>query len=335
MIAINYSFLNLTYKHPFRIAHGVRSFTPSVFVHLKKEGKEGFGEATLPPYLPETQESVANYLSKVDLSLINEPFQEDRILSWNQDQTNNFAQCALLEAYSQLHYGLKKHSSIEKQCTYTLGIGNEEEMLQKLDEGSDFKHLKVKLNNAIDQSIIHNLRKYTDLPISVDANQSWSDLKEAKKYAFFLKDQGIELLEQPFHKDDLAKQKAFSKISPLPIIADESIQNLEDIKERLSYFDGVNVKILKSGGGHLARKMAEFAKENAKFVLLGCMSESTCGVYHAAQNMDLADLLDLDGPYLINNDPFTGFKVENGWVNLSELKLKPQYHFTNNIGALI
>lgn len=335
MIELNYFLLDLTYKHPFKIAHGVRSFTPSVFVHLKKEGKEGFGEATLPPYLPETQESVANYLSKINLSVINEPFQEHIICSWNQNQANNFAQCALLEAYSQLHYGLKKHSSIEKQCTYTLGIGNEEEMVQKIDEGKDFKHLKVKLNNANDKSLIQMIRKSSDLPISVDANQSWDDLDEAKKYAFFLKDQGVDLIEQPFHKDDLAKQKAFSKISPLPIIADESIQTLEDIKARLSYFDGVNIKILKSGGGQLAREMAQFAKEKDKFVLLGCMSESTCGVYHAAQNMDLADLLDLDGPYLINNDPFEGFKVENGWVNLSELKLKPQYHFTNNIGALI
>ena len=42
----------LKFKFPFRIAHGVRSHTDVVYVKLEHEEFTGWGEATLPPYLP-------------------------------------------------------------------------------------------------------------------------------------------------------------------------------------------------------------------------------------------------------------------------------------------
>jgi L-alanine-DL-glutamate epimerase-like enolase superfamily enzyme len=63
--------------------------------------------------------------------------------------------------------------------------------------------------------------------------------------------------------------------------------------------------------------------------MLGCMSESSCGVSAAAQLAPLADWTDLDGPLLITNDPFSGITYRNGKIILNDLpgtgvvKIKP------------
>ena len=53
----------LELKHPFTIATNSRTTTPVVLVEIEYEGFTGYGEASLPPYLQETQKSVQEFLS--------------------------------------------------------------------------------------------------------------------------------------------------------------------------------------------------------------------------------------------------------------------------------
>src|SRR5688572_3740035 len=59
----------LQFKFPFRIAHGLRTHTDVVYVKLEHEGFTAWGEAALPPYLPETQKSVIEFLTAFSASL--------------------------------------------------------------------------------------------------------------------------------------------------------------------------------------------------------------------------------------------------------------------------
>ena len=59
----------LRFKYPFRIAHGIREGTDVVYVKLEHEGLTAWGEATLPPYLPETQKSVMEFITAFYRSL--------------------------------------------------------------------------------------------------------------------------------------------------------------------------------------------------------------------------------------------------------------------------
>ena len=59
----------LRFKYPFKIAHGLRGFTDVVFVKLEHDGLVSWGEAALPPYLPETQKSVIAFLSDFEKSI--------------------------------------------------------------------------------------------------------------------------------------------------------------------------------------------------------------------------------------------------------------------------
>jgi L-alanine-DL-glutamate epimerase-like enolase superfamily enzyme len=98
----------------------------------------------------------------------------------------------------------------------------------------------------------------------------------------------------------------------IPIIADEACQRASDIPKLRDAFDGVNVKLDKSGGMLEAYRMIEVAKSMGMRTMLGCMISSSVSVTAAAHLSPLVDYADLDGNLLIANDPFHGVKVESG-----------------------
>ncbi|MBA3972542.1 MAG: hypothetical protein H0X46_10480, partial [Bacteroidetes bacterium] len=56
----------LNFKRPFKIAHGTRSSTPVVIVAITHDGLTGYGEASMPPYLGESHETVIAFLQKAE-----------------------------------------------------------------------------------------------------------------------------------------------------------------------------------------------------------------------------------------------------------------------------
>src|SRR5207247_9728914 len=77
-------------------------------------------------------------------------------------------------------------------------------------------------------------------------------------------------------------------------------------------FDGVNVKLDKTGGMLEAYRMIEIAKSLGMKTMLGCMISSSVSVTAAAHLSPLVDYADLDGNLLIANDPYSGVLVRNG-----------------------
>jgi L-alanine-DL-glutamate epimerase-like enolase superfamily enzyme len=98
----------------------------------------------------------------------------------------------------------------------------------------------------------------------------------------------------------------------IPIIADEACQRASDIPKLKDAFDGVNVKLDKSGGMLEAHSMIQVAKALGMKTMLGCMVSSSVTVTAAAHLSPLVDYADLDGNLLIANDPFHGVLVEKG-----------------------
>ena len=58
-------------KEEFKISVNSRTTTPAVMVEIEYDGITGYGEASLPPYLKETQQSVFDFLNKIALFWIN------------------------------------------------------------------------------------------------------------------------------------------------------------------------------------------------------------------------------------------------------------------------
>ncbi|MBR0223621.1 MAG: dipeptide epimerase, partial [Bacteroidales bacterium] len=197
--------------------------------------------------------------------------------------------------------------------TFTIGIDTPEVVREKTLEAADrFRILKVKLGTPRDRELIESIRSVTQLPLAVDANQGWTDRFQTLDRIYWLKEQGVVMVEQPFPVGALDDSAWLTERSPLPIFADESVQRLADVRRLSGAFSGINIKLMKCTGMREAHKMVTLARALGMKVMLGCMTETSCAVSAAAQLSPAVDFADLDGNLLISNDRFSGVGLSEG-----------------------
>ncbi len=322
---------DLELRHTFTISGFSRKTTPVVLTKIEFDGLTGYGEASLPPYLGETQASVIEFLKKIDLSAFSDPTHLDEILEYvGGIAINNTAAKAAVDI--ALHdlagkiigspwykmYGLDKTDVPD--TTFTIGIDTDDVVREKTREAlGRFNILKVKVGVPDDKRMIEAIRSVTDLPLAVDANQGWKDRHVALDMIHWLKEKGVVMVEQPMPKVDLDNIARLTEVSPLPIFADESLQRLTDIERLKGVFSGINIKLMKCTGMHEAWKMRNFAETLGMKVMMGCMTETSCAISAASQLYAGMDFADLDGALLIANDCFDGATLENGKIIASDL----------------
>jgi len=131
-------------------------------------------------------------------------------------------------------------------------------------------------------------------------------------------DGDLELVEQPLPAADAEGQAWLRERTEVPLFADEAVLTLDDIGAAGELYDGVVVKLAKTGGIATAFSVISACKERGLQVLLGCMVESSLGIAAALQLAGLADHVDLDGALLLADDPFTGITVRGDVLTASE-----------------
>ncbi|MFN9695565.1 MAG: enolase C-terminal domain-like protein [Synechococcaceae cyanobacterium] len=146
--------------------------------------------------------------------------------------------------------------------------------------------------------------------LQVDANGGWS-AEATKRMGEPLLEAQVLLLEQPLpaQLDPEADCEAFAGIDldcPVPLVADESCWNLNDVIRLAPYVDGVNIKLLKSGGLSEALLMAQAARRLGLDLMAGCYSDSALLNGAAAQLLPLLRWPDLDSHLNLIDDPFEG-----------------------------
>ena len=326
---LSYMPYELQLRHAFNLAKYSRTTTPDVQVQIELDGIVGYGEASMPPYLGESVESVCKFLSQVDLSQFSDPFRMEEILDYVDGiAPNNRAAKASIDI--ALHDLLGKIMgqpwykiwglSPEKapNTSFTIGIDKADVVRQKVLEAEPYKVLKVKMGLDNDRELVEIIRSMTDRPICVDANQGWSDKHKALEMIEWLYDKNCLFVEQPMPKEMLDETAWLREHSNLPIIADEAFQRLGDIKRFHGVYDGINIKLMKSTGLHEAYQMVTLARALDMKIMVGCMTETSCAVTAAAQISPLVDWADLDGNLLIANDRFDGIKIVNGQITIPD-----------------
>jgi len=320
----------LQLQHVFTVASYSRTTTPDVQVEIEYDGFVGYGEASMPPYLGQTVESVTTFLQKVNLEQFSDPFQMDDILTYVDSLSPGDAAAKaavdialhdlvgkLLGAPWYRIWGLNPEKA--PNTTFTIGIDTPDVVREKTRECADkFKILKVKVGLDNDYEMIETIREITDLPIAVDANQGWTNKEKALEEIFWLKEHGIVMVEQPMPKEMIDDIAWIRERSPLPIYADEAIQRLADIPSIKGAYDGINIKLMKCTGMREGWKMANYAMAEGMRVMVGCMTETSCACSAAAQFSPVVDFADLDGNLLISNDRFSGMTVVDGKITLPD-----------------
>jgi L-alanine-DL-glutamate epimerase-like enolase superfamily enzyme len=321
---------NLALKHVFTIAGSSRTSTPVMLTRIEYGGITGYGEASMPPYLGESQETASKFLSQVDLSKFPNPFLMEDILDY-VDQIaagNRAAKAAVDIALHDLvgklmgqpwHRLWGLNPLLTPNTTFTIGIDTPEVVIQKVKEAGGFKILKVKLGRENDREMVKTIRSVTNVPLAADVNQGWKEKEKALEMIFWLKEMGIVMIEQPLPKEMIDDMAWLTARSPIPIFGDESVQRLPDVYKAAGVYHGINIKLMKCTGMREAFVMAKTAKSLGMKVMIGCMTETSCAVSAAAQLSPLAEFADLDGNLLISNDLYTGMQVKDGKITLNDL----------------
>lgn len=320
----------LQLRHTFTVASYSRTTTPGVQVRIEYDGFTGHGEASMPPYLGQSVESVCSFLQKIDLAQFSDPFQLEDILTYvdslspGDSAAKAAVDIALHDLVGQLlgqpWFRIWGLDPAKTPCTtFTIGIDTPEVVRAKtLECAGRFKILKVKVGLENDKEMIQTIRSVTDLPLAVDANQGWKDRSRALDEIFWLKEHGVVMVEQPMPKERLDDNAWITEHSPLPIYADEAIQRLRDLPAIRGAYHGINIKLMKCTGMREAYRMAAWAQAEGMRVMVGCMTETSCAVTAAAHLSPLADFADLDGNLLISYDLFEGMIVKDGRITLPD-----------------
>nr|WP_067062923.1 dipeptide epimerase [Mucilaginibacter sp. L294] len=330
---LTYQPYELLLKHTFTIAKFSRTSTPLMLVQISHEGQTGYGEASMVPYMGESHQSATEFLSKVDVSQFKYPFHFAAIINYLDSIApgNPAIKAAIDIALHDLDGKLQNQPCWKLLGTnpgkmpvtsYTVGIDTQAVIIQKVKEAGGLKVIKVKLGRDSDKELIQTIRSVTNVPLYVDANQGWTDRKQSLDLIYWLKEQGVQLIEQPMLKTDIDGNAWLTEHSPIPIIGDEAVQRLADVEAAKGVYHGINIKLMKSAGMYEAHQMIKKARVLGLKILIGCMSETSCATLAAAALAPQCDWADLDGPLLTTNNPYKMPEMVNGkWVLSDEVGL--------------
>lgn len=316
---LTWQLLTLELRNPFRIAYGVSETRQAFWLSLA--GDAGWGEGTIPPYYGVDHSDMIAFWQQVGQRQGHLPDDPAEIESWIGLEGPAPARCALdLALHDKIgrQQGLPLNEllhlprPVRKATAFTISINSPEEMARLAIEIGRYPIIKVKLGSDDDEARLAAIRAARpDVQLYVDANAAWT-AQDAVERLKTLTVYDLALVEQPVPKDDIEGMGFVQAHIDPPVVADESVQTLNDV-ERLAAVGvrGVNIKLMKAGGLSAGLRMAKRARELGLGVMLGCMIESSLGVTAVAHLAGMADWLDLDAPLLISNDPFDGLQYDD------------------------
>jgi len=316
--------VRLNLQHTWTTTMSSSSYRDTLHVAYTRDGITGHGEgAPIVRYKEDAAGAQKAVESVRNLLLSSDPMQFSKIMAkvFQQVPGNWAAKAAIdialmdwvgqklgIPLYS--YFGLDPADA--PVTTFSIGIDTPEITKQKTKEAADYPILKVKVGLATDEATIEAVRSVTDKPLRVDANEGWKNKEEAVRKINWLEKHGVQFIEQPMPAEMFEETKWVRSKVHIPVIADEACQHAADIPKLKEAYDGVNVKLDKSGGMLEAYRMLQIAKALGMKTMLGCMVSSSATVTAAAHLSPLVDFADLDGNLLIANDPFHGVRVQKG-----------------------
>lgn len=177
-----------------------------------------------------------------------------------------------------------------------------------------FKTLKVKVDQNAGAALLSTINQHYVGKIILDGNEAWTDAEAVIGFLNQIPLQNILCLEQPFADTNV---KAYEKLYPhcrVPIVADESFQAHTNVENLVQTFDWVNLKLMKMGSYYTALSQLKAAKAAGLKVMLGCMVETSIGIWSAYQFASEVDLIDLDGFLIPTIDPGQRMQEKNGQI---------------------
>jgi glutamate racemase len=182
-----------------------------------------------------------------------------------------------------------------------------------------FSTLKVKCNADFSPTYLDDVMKFYAGSFILDFNESFSDPEQVIALGKKLVSYNIRFMEQPLPAEMYDEYLYLKEKRLIPIFADESLQEQQVSEFYSERFDGVNVKLMKTGSYVRAIKQLRDAKSFGLSTMLGCRIETSLGISSALGLSSLAQFIDLDGCLFLKQDPFNLIFQQSGRLTISQL----------------
>lgn len=328
---LSFEKFELKKKYPFTISGHTMLSQTVIYVTIEHGGYSGTGEASPGYYFNETVDDVINFYTSLVPDFEKFPNLDNRqaIMDFVDQKRPGLTAAkggidiALNDLYGKMSgvpcYKLFGANPATMPITsFTIGMDEPAMIRKKVREATDFKLLKIKLGGERDREIIEAIRAESDQPLTVDANQGWTDRQEALDMIHWLKEKGTIFIEQPMPADRRDDNAWVTEHSPLPVVADEAVQRLADVEKAKGVYHGINIKMSKCTGMLEGHKILQKARSLGLKVMIGCMGESSVAILGAAAIAPLCDWVDLDSSWLMANNPYEDPMLKDGRIILSD-----------------
>ena len=324
--------IQVTKRFPLRISRGTSTGSLNLFVFVTHDGCTGVGECAPGTGFDET-------LAAVALSQLNELFGQGldglsihqilaRAVEMDLDKAaeaaldialwDNLGQRAGMPLYKL--FGLSKP---KVPTSVTIGINPPDVIRDRVPlllETNNGRALKIKLGNpdgmdadkASFEAVRESVGAWHPL-LRVDANGGWTP-EIAIQMSAWLAERGCDYVEQPLAAGQESELPAVFKERKLPIFLDESIRSSHDVPKYADRCDGVNLKLMKTGGLSEALRLVATARAHGLQTMIGCMGESSVAIGAGAHIGALFDHIDLDSHLKLTPDPAVGLAMVDGVV---------------------
>jgi len=322
--AIDWYRYKLDRKEPFVIATGTSKEITNVIVRIRSEELVGWGAASPNTVTGETTETIERFLIDGRRSLVGvDPLDLPGIhRSMNSPSGVNATAMAGVDIaihdligkiYNSPVFSLLGQQKASMETSMTIGISDLKSTIARSKKSveSGFRILKLKVGLDLEKDIrrIREVRRAVgdEVRFRIDCNQGYS-VKMAERLVNELEPLSIEFIEQPVPADDWEGLRDLTRMSSIPIMADEAVKTPTDA-ERLAegrYADMLNVKLMKCGGIYPAMKIADICDEAGIKIMIGCMAECQASIaagLHFALSREVVEYADLDSHLSLSNDP--------------------------------
>jgi len=184
---------------------------------------------------------------------------------------------------------------------------------QRMDR---FELLKIKVNQESGYDLLREItRVLPGRPLIIDGNETWTDADSLLRFIeqiSTLPALKVRLLEQPLPAACTDDYRHLHPLSPYPVFADESVTDAADFAAIAQQFHGVNMKLMKAGGYRKGIHLLRQTQAHGLQTMVGCMVETSLGIWSALQVSGLAQVCDLDGFLVVRDEPFGLVHEEKG-----------------------
>ena len=331
-LTARYRIVELHKLFPLTISRGTQTTSENLFVLLSDGVYEGVGELS-----PATSSEWTGSRGQAQLEAfltperLAEPNPHDLWASMREAEIDPPARAALDIALWDLlakQAGMPLHRLLglprrAVPTSVTIGLNPPEvtrERVPKILRATDARCLKIKLGSTegLDHDRDHFMAaKETAAPfgvrLRVDANGGWNP-EEAITMDAWLAERGVDYIEQPLAQGREAELPDVFRRRKLPLFLDETIRDAASVPAVADRCDGVNLKLMKTGGVTEALRLVHTARAHGLGTMIGCMSESSVAIAAGASLGALFDHVDLDSHLNLKPDPAEGAPIVDGVV---------------------